>query len=159
MCESNIMFVKRKCFEKTFLEFSVKNNKEIWAISSVRKLHKDIIDIAVRLVNLEFIKYVKISNETIIASSEVKGTKIKKPITTMDHPTATGIEIIYHIDYKILNFYEINSTIKGNGSKMIAAVLTNFPTKDWRFFVTFDWSGGFWKKMKEKYNDRNWIIS
>ena len=150
------MFIKRKDFEKIFSEFATEN-KKIWAISKVKELHKNIIDIAVRLFNLDFINFVKITNEIIAASSEIKGTNDKKPITTMEHPTAIGIEIIYHVDYKILDFFEINSPIRGNGSKMISAVLTNLP-EEWELSVTMDWSDGFWEKMANKYSDREWII-
>ena len=150
------MFIKRKDFEKIFSEFVIKN-KDILAINRIRELHKDIIDIAVRLVSLDFINYVRITDEIIVASSEATGTRIKKPITTMNHATAVGVSIIYHIDYKALDFYEINSPVKGNGNKMISAILTNLP-KDWKLYVTIDWSGGFWKRMEEKYSDREWII-
>ena len=151
------MNVKRKDFEKTFSAASI-GGKKIWAITSVKELHKDILDVTVRLSNLDFINYVKITDGTIIASSDAKGNKNKKPITTMDHSTAIGVEIMYHSEYKILQFCEINSPIKGNGGKMISAVLTDLP-KEWRLFVMMDWSGGFWKKMEEKYSDREWVIS
>ena len=151
-----IMIIKRKDFEKIFSELATEN-KKIWAIAKIKELHKDVIDIAVRLYELDFINFVKITNETIAASSEIKGTTNKKPISRMHHPTATGVEIIYHVGYKILDFFEINSSIKGNGSKMISAILTNLPY-EWKLHVTMDWSGGFWKKMKEKYSDREWII-
>ena len=150
------MLIKRKYFEKTFLEFATKN-KKIGAIGTVKELHQDIIDIAVRLADLEFINYVRISNEAITASSEIKGTKIKIPISTMNHDTAIGIEIVYHTEYKSLDFFEINSPVKGNGSQMVSAVLTNLP-KDWNLYVIMDWSNGFWKKMEEKHADREWNI-
>jgi hypothetical protein len=151
------MIVKRKDFEKTFSKFSIEN-KKTWAISTVKELHKDVLDVAIRLSELHFVNYVKITDATILASSEAKGTKNKKPITTMDHPTAVGVELSYHTEYRIMQFLEINSPIKGNGSKMVSAVLTNLP-KDWRLFVIMDWSGGFWGKMKERHSDREWIIS
>jgi len=150
------MLIKCRDFKKTFSEISTEN-KKIWAIGKIKELHKDVIDISVRLANLDFINYVKITNETIIASNEIKGTNNKNPISTMNHTTAVGVEILYHCDSKILHFYEINSPIKGNGDKMISAILTNLP-KDWKLYVTMDWSGGFWKKMKEKYSDREWVI-
>ena len=150
------MLIKRKYFEKIFLEFATKN-KKIGAIGTVKELHQDIIDIAVRLADLEFINYVRISNEAITASSEIKGTKIKIPISTMNHDTAIGIEIVYHTEYKSLDFFEINSPVKGNGSQMVSAVLTNLP-KDWNLYVIMDWSNGFWKKMEEKHADREWNI-
>jgi hypothetical protein len=149
------MLVKRKDFEKIFSEIATEN-KKIWAVSKVEELDKDIIDITIRLFGLDFINYVKITNETIIASSERKETGNKSLITTMNHPTAVGIEILYNCTHKYLSFYEINSPIKRNGSKMISAVLTNLP-QSWILAILMDWSEGFWEKMVEKYSEREWI--
>jgi len=149
------MNVKRKDFEKKFSEFTTEN-KKIWAISKVEELNEDIIELAVRLSCLDFINYVKITNKAIIASSDRKETGNKNPITTMNHPTAVGIEILYDCNQKYLSFYEINSPIKGNGSKMISAVLTDLP-HSWTLAVLMDWSEGFWDKIVEKYSEREWI--
>ncbi len=148
--------VKRKDFDRLFSELTIKN-KKLWVINRIKELSQDIIDIAIRLASLDFINYVRITDEKITASNKVKGTRIKEPITTMNHPTAVGIDIIYHLDYKVLDFNEINSPIKGSGSKMLSAILTNLPN-DWKVAVVMDWSGGFWDKMEEKYNDREWLI-
>lgn len=110
-----------------------------------------------RLSSLDFIKYIRVTDQTIAASSEIKGTRVKEPVTELDHPTAISIEIIYHLTLKIIDFYEINSPIKGNGSKMVSAVLTDFP-KDWKSAVVMDWSGGFWDKMKEKHCEIEWVM-
>ena len=149
------MNFKRKDFEKKFSEFTTEN-KKIWAISKVEKLNEDIIELAIRLASLDFINYVKITNEAIIASSDRKETGSKNPITTMNHPTAVGIEILYDCNQKYLSFYEINSPIKGNGSKMISTVLTDLP-HSWTLAVLMDWSEGFWDKIVEKYSEREWI--
>ena len=149
------MNVKRKDFEKKFSELTTEN-KKIWAISKVEELNEDIIELVIRLVCLDFINYVKITNEAIIASSDRKETGNKNPITTMNHPTAVGIEILYDCNQKYLSFYEINSPIKGNGSKMISAVLTDLP-HSWTLAVLMDWSEGFWDKIVEKYSEREWI--
>ncbi len=148
--------IKRKEFDNIFSEYNV-NSKKVWAITKIKMLDSEIIDIVIRLANLDFINYVRITNEKISASNEIKGTRIKEPVTTMNHPTAIGIEIIYHKEYRILDFNEINSPIKGNGSKLVAAVLENLP-KEWSLAVVMDWSNGFWDKMKNKYNDREWIL-
>ena len=148
--------VKRKDFDKVFSEFAI-GNKEIWAITKIKELPQDIIELAIRLASLDFINYVRITGETITASNQIKGTRIKEPITDMDHPTAIGIEIMYHLNYRILNFTEINSSVEGHGSKMITATLTDLP-KDWKLAVLMDWSGGFWAKMAERYSDREWIL-
>ena len=150
-----VMNVKRKDFEKKFSELTTEN-KKIWAISKVEELDEDIIELAIRLVCLDFINYVKITNEAIVASSERQKTGHKNPITTMNHPTAVGIEILYDCNHNYLSFYEINSPVKGNGSKMVSAVLTNLP-QSWILAVLMDWSEGFWDKMIEKYSEREWI--
>lgn len=67
----------------------------------------------------------------------------------MNHETAIGVQILYSLSYKYINFFDINSPIKGNGSKMEEAIFKDFPT-DWEATVVMDWSNGFWNKMKKK---------
>lgn len=148
-------WIKRKDFEKTFLPLTSKG-KQIWVISKVKQLPYEIIEMALRLADLEFIKHVRICDETISASSENYPNRPKVPITNMNHETAIGVQILYSLSHKYINFFDINSPIKGNGSKMVDAILKDFP-KDWQPTVVMDWSNGFWDKMKEKYNELNWI--
>ena len=96
-------------------------------------------------------------DETHAASSENYPKRPKVPVTVMNHSTAIGIQILYHTNYKTIDFFDINSPIKGNGSKMVDAVLTNLP-KDWLPAVIMDSSDGFWDKMKEKYCDLEWLM-
>lgn len=148
-------WIKRKDFKKTFLPLTSKG-KKIWVISKVKQLPYEIIEIALRLADLEFINYVRICDETISASSENYPNRPKVPITNMNHETAIGVQILYSISHKYINFFDINSPIKGNGGKMVDAIFKDFP-KDWQPTVVMDWSNGFWDKMKEKYNELNWI--
>lgn len=148
-------WIKRKDFEKTFLPLTSKG-KQIWVISRVNQLPYEIIEMALRLADLDFIKYVRICDETIAASSENYPNRPKEPITNMNHETAIGVQILYSLSHKYINFFDINSPIKGNGSKMVDAILKDFP-KDWQPTVVMDWSNGFWDRMKEKYNELNWI--
>jgi hypothetical protein len=147
--------MKRKDFEKKFSEYTTEN-KKIWAVNKVKELDDDIIELAIRLGSLDFINYVKITNEAIVASSEIKETGHKYPIATPNHPTAVGIEILYDCNHKYLSFFEINSPIKGNGRKMVSAVLTNLP-QSWILAVLMDWSEGFWDKIIKKYSEKEWI--
>ena len=75
----------------------------------------------------------------------------------MNHATAIGIEILYDIPYQTIDFYDINSPIKGNGGKMVDATLKDFP-KDWTASVFRDWSNGFWERMAEKHKGFKWIM-
>lgn len=149
-------WMKRKEFDSLFATVNAAG-KNIWVIHRVKNLPSEVIAMALRLSSLDFIKHIRITDQTIAASSEIKGTRVKKPITELDHPTAISIEILYYMGYKTIDFFEINSPIKGNGNKMVSVVLTDFP-KDWKAAVVMDWSGGFWNKMKEKHSNIEWLI-
>lgn len=148
-------WLKRKDFEETFLPLNSKE-KQIHVINRVKQLPYEIVEMALRLAELDFIKYVRICDETISASSENYPNRPKVPITNMNHETAIGVQILYSLSHKYINFFDINSPIKGNGSKMVNAVLRDFP-KDWQPTIVMDWSKGFWDRMKEKYNVLDWI--
>jgi hypothetical protein len=55
-----------------------------------------------------------------------------------------------------LEFFEINSPIKGWGEEMVKAALNRL-SSDWQPTVVMDWSDGFWDKMKVQYNNLNWL--
>ena len=141
--------IKRKDFNKQFLPFNEKG-KQIWVINRVKELPVEIVNMAIRLAELDFIHYVRICDETLAASSENEAKRVKIPVTRMNHPTAVGIQILYSPKYKTIDFFDINSPIKGNGSKMVNAVLSDFP-RDWQPTVVMDWSNGFWDIMKKRY--------
>jgi len=147
--------VKRKEFEKLFIPFN-ENGKQIWIIGRVKELPLQIINLALNLAALDFIKFINISDESLAASSESYPNRPKVPVTYMNHETATGVKILYSLSYKYINFFDINSPIKGNGSKMVDAILRDFP-KNWQATVVMDWSGGFWDKIIEKYDKIKWI--
>ena len=58
-----------------------------------------------------------------------------------------GVPLLLELDYKVIQFYEMNSPVKGYGSKMVDGVIRALP-EDWSAAVVMDWSGGFWEKMK-----------
>lgn len=150
------MMLKRKEFEKLFFPFN-DNGKQIWVVTKVKELPKPIIQIALNLAELDFIKYISISDDYLAASSENFPNRPKVPNTKVGHNTAIGVQILYNEPRKYINFFDINSPIKGNGAKMVAAIFADFPT-DWEAAVAMDWSDGFWTKMKEKYNYIDWLM-
>lgn len=107
--------------------------------------------IAINLSELDIISYITISVKFLKASSETRIECNKIPITEPCHPTAIGLSLILQLNHKIIEFYEINSPIKGYGSRMVDTVIGALP-EDWRAVVVLDWSGGFWEKMSKKYN-------
>ena len=147
--------MKRKEFDKLFMPFN-ESGKQVWVISRVKELSLPIVNMALNLVALDFIKYVRICDKTLAASSENYPNRPKVPITNMNHESAIGVQILYSLSYKYINFFDINSPIKGNGSKMVDAVFKDFP-KDWQATVVMDWSNGFWDKMIEKHTNIEWM--
>jgi len=134
-----------------------KGNKYVWALKKVKSIDP-IIDKCVReLSRLSPLKYIKITNDGIMASNQVEGSRDKKPVTKPFHSTAIGIHLIYDFQFKTLEFYELNSATKGWGEKMVKAALIHLP-KDWRPALVMDWSNGFWDKMQYKYNQLDWMI-
>jgi hypothetical protein len=148
-------WLNKKEFNSVFLPYSA-NGKLIWVITRIKQLPTEIVNMAINLAELDFIKYVRICDETLAASSENYPKRPKIPITLVNHETAIGIQILYNTKYRYVDFFDINSPIKGNGSKMTDAILQDFP-KDWQPTVTMDWSEGFWDKMKEKYDYLEWM--
>jgi len=119
-------------------------------IKKVKLVHTVVENIARNLAIIDIIKYITISDDYIKASSEVTTGRVKIPITKIDHPTAVGVTLLLELDYNVIQFYEMNSPVKGYGSKMVDAVIRALP-EDWSAVVVMDWSGGFWEKMREKH--------
>jgi hypothetical protein len=55
------------------------------------------------------------------------------------------VSLILDLDHKDIQFFEMNSAIKGYGGKKVIAVLKDLP-KEWNGVVVMDWSDGFWDK-------------
>src|SRR5665648_250768 len=123
---------------------------KIRVIKKLKSIHPVVENIAVNLAEIDIIKYITISEDYIKASSEITTGRNKIPITKLDHPTAVGVSMILEPNHKVIQFYEMNSPVKGYGSKMVDAVIRALP-EDWSAVVVMDWSGGFWEKMREKH--------
>ena len=124
---------------------------KIRVIKKLKSIHPAVEHIARNLAEIDIIQYITISDDYIKASSEITTGRTKIPITKVDHPTAVGVSLIFELDYKVIQFYEMNSPVKGYGSKMVDAVIRALP-EDWSAAVVMDWSGGFWEKMREKHD-------
>ncbi len=126
-------------------------------INKIKELPIEIIRFAINPAGLIFNKFIRIDACGTAASSENYPNRPKIPIIQMNHPTATGIEILYDLEYKTINLFDINSPIKGNRGGMAYAILKGFP-EGWSPVVIMDWSEGFWGKMKAKYDHLEWIL-
>jgi len=120
-------------------------------IQKPKSVHQVVEHIAQNLAEIDIMKYITISKDFIKASSEIITGRNKIPITKIDHLTAIGVSLLLELDCKVIKFYEINSPVKGYGSKMVDAVINALP-EYWSAAVVMDWSGGFWDKKRERYS-------
>jgi hypothetical protein len=125
-------------------------SSKIRYVKKIGSVHPVVDNIALKLAEIEIIQHITISENYIKASSEITTGRTKIPITKIDHPTAVGVSLLLELDHKVIQFYEMNSPIKGYGSKMVNAVIRALP-EDWSAVVVMDWSGGFWEKMRKKH--------
>ncbi len=125
---------------------------DIFISNKIKKIHPIVEILTKNLSEIELIKYIRIRPDMILASSEVTEGRVKIPITKPDHPTAVGVSLIIDFVYNNVQFFEINSTVKGYGKKMVEAVFKSLP-KNWKGIVVMDWSGGFWEKMQKSYKN------
>ncbi len=124
---------------------------EIFVSNKINTIHPVVKKITINLSAIEIIKFIRIRPDMILASSEVTDGRVKIPITEPNHETAVGISLIIDFVYNNVQFYEINSAVKGYGSKMVDAVFNSIP-ENWYGVVVMDWSDGFWKNMQKTYN-------
>ncbi len=128
-------------------------------IQVLKKITKipPIMDGAVKnLSELKVIKYIYVTESEIRASNILEGNKRKLPVVTPYHPTAVGVHMCYDFTDKTIEFVELNSAEKGWGEALVKACIKPLPP-DWSVILVFDWNPEFWKVMKEKYPDINWI--
>ncbi len=120
--------------------------------SKVKSIHPVVDKIVGNLAQIDIIQFIRISPDFLQASNETTVGRVKTPITKPDHPTAVGVSLMLFFDYRQVQFYEMNSPIKGYGGKMVDAVMNALP-EGWEALILMDWSGGFWEKMRKKYNN------
>jgi len=127
-------------------------NANIFVSNKIKTIHPVVEKITKNLSEIEVIKFIRIKPDFIQASSEVTDGRVKTPITKPGHPTAVGLSLIIDFAYNNVQFYEINSAVKGYGRKMVDAVFKSLP-KNWNGVVVMDWSEGFWEKMLKNYKN------
>jgi hypothetical protein len=131
----------------------VAREKNIFVATNVRSIQPVVDQMVRNLLEIDLIRYVRVSKDDIQASSDVKFRgRTKIPISNHGHPTAVGVHVIIGIHPKEVHFYEITSAVKGYGEIMVLAILKSIPD-DWKAVVAMDISGGFWDKMVQKYDN------
>jgi hypothetical protein len=100
-------------------------------------------------------KYIKINNNTLLASSIVD--KLGRPIVRIDSRKPINALMLKFGKKSITIKSIVNSTGERGFSKKIIEVILKNIEKDWSIEIDQDVSGGFWDKIIERYPDYNWI--
>jgi hypothetical protein len=134
-------------------KIQIAKDKSIFVASNVKSIHPVVDRIVTNLCNIDLINYVRVTKEDIYASNEIKIIgRTKMPVSTPGHPSAVGVHLILEFIFDGIQFSEITSAVKGYGEKMVNVVVTAIPV-DWEVAVVMDYSGGFWDRMSEKYDN------
>ena len=89
-------------------------------------------------------------NGRIKASNEISTNGKKEPVTKEGKENVTGVELLVDTSSKVIQFFSITSSERGNGKSIVASIVNATPS-DWKIVVVMDWSGGFWDVMKSRY--------
>ena len=133
--------------QKHLLDHFINLGKNLSIVGSYNKISSTNIDILLSLSSLSFLKFFRIKEGYVVASSEKQGKDI---VTKPGHKSASGIYLLVDNFHKAITFYEINSTQKCYGSSMVSAVMKSLPD-EWEAAVFMDYSQGFWEEMSKRY--------
>lgn len=140
-----------------FLKEINNDSTHVWASSKMKIIDPIISQCVLELYKLEPLRYIKITPTSILASSQLSGRTRKIPMAKPFDETAIGVHLIFDFKFKTVEFYEINSAVKGWWQEMVKAVIINLPT-NWQPAIVFDYSNGFWNAMKVRFPDSNWLF-
>ena len=116
----------------------------------IKTLHPIFLGLAQSLSSIVMLRFIKIYNDRLCASNLLSTDGNKEPLVETSRTDLVGVELLVDPAFKTIQFFSIVSFKKGNGRKMVAAVVEATP-EDWSLAVVMDWSGGFWEKMREEY--------
>jgi hypothetical protein len=117
---------------------------------SVRSIPPVFESLARSLAHIPELRYIKIFPERILASNALSKDGEKNPVIIVGAKHVVGVELLIDVSNKIAQFYALTSATKGNGRRIVDAVVGATP-EDWFLAVLLDWSGGFREKMAQEY--------
>jgi hypothetical protein len=116
----------------------------------IKTIHPVFLGLAQSLSSIALLRFIKIYNDRLCASNLLSTDGKKEPVVDANKTHLVGVELLVDPAFKTVQFFSIVSFKKGNGRKMVAAVVDATP-EDWSLAVVMDWSGGFWEKMREEW--------
>jgi len=126
------------------------NGDRIFKATNVKNIHPIFLELAERLSSVAMLRFIKIHDDRLCASNLLSDDGNKEPLVETDRKDLVGVELLVDPAFKTVQFFAIVSFKKGNGRKMVSAVVDAVPD-DWLLAVARDWSGGFWTKMNKEH--------
>ncbi len=136
------------------------NDTRISVKTKAKELPKFIVEMALELSKLEYIKYIQLCDELLLASSMnyLKRPKIPRLLPRLKPQTeeAVGVEILYDLDCQEIDFIELCEVEEGQIFELLDAILAklpeNFiPVRDWY------WSEEFLGAVQKRYDSYDWL--
>ena len=107
------------------------NGKTIFVATKVKTIHPVVDAIVKNLCEIVIIQYVRITQEDIQASNEIKiKGRIKMPVSTPDHPSAIGIHLILDFTPNTIQFHEITSASDPQRCVRMLAIVPDCAPRD-----------------------------
>lgn len=128
----------------------VVNGDRVFKATNVKKIHPVFLELAESLSNVAMLRFIKIYSDRLCASNLLSEDGNKDPLVEPDRKDLVGVEVLVDPAFKTVQFFSIVSFKKGNGRKMVTAVVNATPN-EWLLAVAMDWSGGFWQTMKKEH--------
>jgi len=77
------------------LEGQVTKEKSIFVATKVKSIHPGVDVIVKNLYEIDLIQYVRVSQEDVQASNEIKiKGRMKIPVSTTDYPSVVGVQVV-----------------------------------------------------------------
>lgn len=122
----------------------------VFKAANVKEIHPVTLELSEGLCRIDSLRYIKIYNDRICASNQLSDDGKKEPITKTGQDGVIGVQLLVDPGQRVIQFYAITSSEKGNGRRIVGSVVQAAPD-NWSVAVPMDWSGGFWTKMVEEF--------
>lgn len=130
--------------------FTIIDGRRVFKATNVRSIHPVSLALAEGLSSVELLCYIKIYNDRICASNQLSDDRKKEPVTKVGQDGIIGVQLLIDSDNRVVQFYSLTSSEKGNGRRIVETVVQATPG-DWMLAVAMDWSGGFWARMVAEF--------
>jgi len=101
----------------------------VFKATNVKKIHPVFLELAESLSGIDILRFIKIYNDRLSASNLLSDNGKKEPIVETSRTDLVGVKLLIDPAFKTVQFFSIVSFKKGNGRKIVAAVVERLHRK------------------------------